>query len=80
MENDLTRLVSLVGSKIDETVVCEAMIDKDEEVIVSKTRSRTHLDEYGWLTAWNVYYNLPNSDTYSLWVDSNDIIVYISCL
>ena len=76
--NDLMRLRSLIGTKLDyDDIIC-AMIDEGEEVIVDNVNRSSNFEEYGCCNLYLVYYNYPISRTYGIWVDVDNIIRVIS--
>lgn len=78
MNNDLMRLRSLIGNKLDyDDIICE-MIDKDKEVIIDNVNRSSNFEEYGLCNLYLVYYNNPISKTYYVWVDDDNIIRVIS--
>ena len=78
MNNDLMRLRSLIGNKLDyDDIIC-AMIDEDKEVIIDNVNRSSNFEEYGRCSLYLVYYNDPISKTYGIWVDADNIIRVIS--
>lgn len=78
MNNDLMRLRSLIGNKLDyDDIIC-AMIGKDEEVIIDNVNRSSNFEKYGLCNLYLVYYNDPISETYGIWVDDDNIIRVIS--
>ena len=78
MNNDLMRLRSLIGNKLDyDDIICE-MIDEDKEVIIDNVNRSSNFEEYGLCNLYIVYYNDPISKTYYVWVDDDNIIRVIS--
>lgn len=78
MNNDLMRLRSLIGNKLDYNDVIREMIDKDEEVRIDNVNRSSNFEEYGLCNLYLVYYNDPISRTYGIWVDADNIICVIS--
>ena len=78
MNNDLMRLKSLIGNKLDyDDIICK-MIDEDKEVIIDDVKRSSNFEEYGRCNLYLVYYNDPISRTYGIWVDDDNIIRVIS--
>lgn len=73
----LERLEKMVGTEFDESDVIAAF-ESEEEIIINKVEvQESNFERHGKCDCYNAYENTEDSEVFTIYVDSENEIVYV---